>query len=322
MSVAINELLTLTSHLRVLYVEDDAILRENTVALLSDLFASIDEASDGQEAYARYQEQPDVYDILITDLNMPHMNGMELIKRIQEINPFQLIVVVSAHNETEYFLESIRNNVNGYILKPIDFEQLLETLYKVSLLVKERKENIQNKEKLEALLQEQHQRLEQNDQIVHEFLTLDKVTKLQNATMLYTFLDRFLQDHALTVMLYNIDDFSFINQTYGVDFADEVLYKVGEFLRYNLAKDVHLYRYNSDEFVILFDPDLLSPELFAIQIQTFFRETPVGDQQSPDLRDAFMRYRDVSEPRIIALQRAYRLARSQNARYSEPVQRL
>ncbi len=280
MSVAINELLTLTSHLRVLYVEDDAILRENTVALLSDLFASIDEASDGQEAYARYQEQPDVYDILITDLNMPHMNGMELIKRIQEINPFQLIVVVSAHNETEYFLESIRNNVNGYILKPIDFEQLLETLYKVSLLVKERKENIQNKEKLEVLLQEQHQKLEQNDQIVHEFLTLDKVTKLQNATMLYTFLDRFLQDHALTVMLYNIDDFSFINQTYGVDFADEVLYKVGEFLRYNLAKDVHLYRYNSDEFVILFDPDLLSPELFAIQIQTFFRETPVGEMNN------------------------------------------
>ncbi len=48
MSVAINELLTLTSHVRVLYVEDHAILRENTVALLSDLFASIDEASDGQ----------------------------------------------------------------------------------------------------------------------------------------------------------------------------------------------------------------------------------------------------------------------------------
>ncbi|WP_263832590.1 EAL domain-containing protein [Sulfurospirillum oryzae] len=282
MQISLKDLVDITSTLRILYVEDDVVLRENTVALLLDLFAEIDEATDGVEALKLYNEKENGYDIIITDLNMPHMNGMDLIRSIQAINPKQPIIVVSAHNETEYFLESIRNNINGYILKPIDFDQLIETLYKVASLVKTRKEKAQEQEILQRTLEEQSLQLAQNSQIVHEFLTVDKVTKLQNATMLYHFLDNFQQDHQLTIMLYNIDNFSFINQTYGAEFADEALFKVGEYLQYNLSQDVHLYRYNSDEFVIIFDPQIINPEFVAIQIQAFFRETPIGeDKEKP-----------------------------------------
>ncbi|ARU48401.1 EAL domain-containing protein [Sulfurospirillum diekertiae] len=279
MQISFSDLLALTSPLRVLYVEDDVVLRENTIALLRDLFGEIHEASDGKEALMLYQEHQGNYDIVITDLNMPQMNGMDLIRNIQIINPKQPIIVVSAHNETEYFLESIRNNVNGYILKPIDFNQLMETVYKVASLVKERQEKAKNQIQLQEKIEEQNQLLAQNSQTVHEFLTIDKVTKLQNATVLYNFLDTFVQDHALTIMLYNIDNFSFINQTYSTDFADEALFKVGEYLQYNLSKEVHLYRYNSDEFVIIFDPQIINPEFVAIQIQAFFRETPIGEYE-------------------------------------------
>jgi len=277
--ISFSDLLALTSPLRVLYVEDDVVLRENTIALLRDLFGEIHEASDGKEALMLYQKHQGNYDIVITDLNMPQMNGMDLIRNIQIINPKQPIIVVSAHNETEYFLESIRNNVNGYILKPIDFNQLMETVYKVASLVKERQEKARNQTKLQEKLEEQTLLLAENSQTVHEFLTIDKVTKLQNATVLYNFLDTFVQDHALTIMLYNIDNFSFINQTYSTDFADEALFKVGEYLQYNLSKEVHLYRYNSDEFVIIFDPQIINPEFVAIQIQAFFRETPIGEYE-------------------------------------------
>ena len=279
MQISLTDLVNLTSKLRVLYAEDDLILRENTVSLLRDLFSEIDEASDGAEALKIYKEHPYGYDILITDLNMPHMNGMDLIKHVQAINPKQPIIVVSAHNETEYFLESIRNNVSGYILKPIDFDQLIETLYKVALLVKERLEKASLQANLQQKLEEQSEQLAQNSQIVHDFLTIDTITKLQNATMLYNFLDNFPQNHQLTIMLYNIDNFSFINQTYGAEFADEALFKVGEYLQYNLSKEVHLYRYNSDEFVIIFDPQIINPEFVAIQIQAFFRETPIGEYE-------------------------------------------
>ncbi|WP_333803798.1 EAL domain-containing protein [Sulfurospirillum sp.] len=279
MQISLTDLVSLTSPLRILYAEDDIVLRENTVALLRDLFHEIDEASDGIEALSYYKERPNHYDIVITDLNMPQMNGMDLIRNIQLLNPTQPIIVVSAHNETEYFLEIIRSNISGYLLKPIDFDQLIETLYKVSLLVKDQHDKAFQQANMQQKIDEQTKQLAENSQLVHNFLTIDKVTKLQNANMLYSFLDNFSQDRFLTIMLYNIDNFSYINQTYGADFADEALFKVGEFLQFNLSPDVHLYRYNSDEFVIIFDPQIINPEFVAIQIQAFFRETPIGEYE-------------------------------------------
>ncbi|AFL68250.1 EAL domain-containing response regulator [Sulfurospirillum barnesii] len=272
----LNELIQRTASLHVLYVEDDLVLRENTVALLNDLFDHIDEANNGIDALEKYKASPMAYDIVITDLNMPHMNGIELIKQIKLLNSKQVIIIVSAHNETEYFLESIRNNVNGYILKPIDFDQLIETLFTASTLVEERKN--------ESLCQTQlNQKLFKQHKIMQDFLTIDPLTQLHNASVLYDFLEQYESQHPLTLMLYNIDDFSLINQMYGSAFADEVLKKVAEYLSYNLSEEAHLYRYNSDEFVIVFNPSLNDPNAFAIQVQAFFRETPVceNDDESP-----------------------------------------
>ena len=277
MSTKLEELVGITSSMRILYAEDDFQLRENTTGVLSDLFLKVDEASDGQEAWEMYQHNISAYDIIITDLNMPHMNGIELIKHIQVINPLQAIVIISAHNETEYFLESIRNSVMGYILKPIDFEQLIGSLYKTASIVKDRKENVEYKENLQRLVEEKTHELSQTYEKMHDFLTIDTITQLQNATMLYHCLDTFPKNHELTVMLYNIDDFSFINQHYGYQFGDEILNKVAQFLLYNISKEVKLFKYNSDEFVIVFDPKVYNPALIAIQIQAFFRETPIGE---------------------------------------------
>ena len=66
--ISLTDLLSLTSNLHVLYVEDDVVLRENTVALLRDLFHQIDEASDGVEALKCYKEHPNGYDIVINYL--------------------------------------------------------------------------------------------------------------------------------------------------------------------------------------------------------------------------------------------------------------
>lgn len=277
MSSRLEELVSLTSSMNILYAEDDIILRENTVGILSDLFGKIDEASDGLEAWELYQQNKTAYDIVITDLNMPHMNGLELIKQIQNINPLQAIIIISAHNETEYFLESIRNSVMGYILKPIDFEQLIESLYKTASIVNDRKDNVIYKENLQRLVNEKTYELSQTYEKMHDFLTVDTITQLQNATMLYHFLDNLPKNNELTVMLYNIDDFSFITQHYGYQFGDEILNKVAQFLQYNISKEVKLFKYNSDEFAIVFDPKIINPEFVAIQIQAFFRETPIGE---------------------------------------------
>lgn len=283
MHIELEDLLSITSEMRVLYAEDDIGLRENTTALLSDLFKSIDQVSNGVEAFAHYSVNPSYYDIVITDLNMPQMNGIDLIKKIQELHPLQAIIIISAHNETEYFLESIRNNVHGYILKPIEFDQFLEALYKTACAVKESKENIAYKENLQLLVTQKTVELEKNYQKMHEFLTVDKITQLQNATMLFSFLDHHDASKALTVMLYNIDDFNHINKTYGIEFGDNTLKKVGQFLKFNISDEIKLFKYNSDEFAIVYEASIADPIFVATQIQAFFRETPIAETHDSPL---------------------------------------
>ncbi len=279
----LESLLRINEGMRILYAEDDLDLREMSVTLFEDLHFKVDACENGKCAWEKYEAFPYQYDMIITDLNMPHMNGIELIKRIHALNPDQPIIIVSAHNETEFFLESIRNTVLGYILKPIDFTQLIETLYKTASLIHLRRENEAHKNKLQQMVEEKTVELQESYQTMHEFLTTDKVTKLQNATMLYHFLDAIPKGSNTCVMLFNIDDFSSINQSYGFEMGDNILYQVGVFLNYNIPQEIHLFKYNSDEFVFIFDTSLLDASSLATQIQAFFKETPVSEYNQEPL---------------------------------------
>ena len=273
----LESLLLINEGMRILYAEDDFDLRQMSASLFEDLHFNVEACENGKCAWEKYEAAPHQYDMIITDLNMPHMNGIELIKRVHTLSPDMPIIIVSAHNETEFFLESIRNTVIGYILKPIDFGQLIETLYKTASLIHLRRENETYKHKLQRMVEEKTVELQKSYQTMHEFLTTDKVTKLQNATMLYHFLDAIPSGSHTCAMLFNIDDFSAINQSYGFEIGDAILYQVGVFLDYNIPEEVHLFKYNSDEFVIIFDTSLLDAASLATQIQAFFKETPVSE---------------------------------------------
>lgn len=275
----LEQLVALGSNMRILYAEDDIELRETTASIFQDLHFEVDVADNGKEALDKYLNNPLGYDIVITDLNMPYMSGMELIKHIQEHHFDQAIIVISAHNETEFFLESIRNNVLGYILKPVDFEQLIETLYKTCTTVHLRLENESYKNKLQELVEEKTVELKQSYEKMHEFLTIDKTTKLNNATMLYHFLDALPKGKEMTAMLYSIDDLNGLSQIYGTETTEFILSKISDFLNYNISKEISLFKYNPDEFVLLFEKNVLDPLFFATQMQSFLKETSVFEYE-------------------------------------------
>ena len=106
-----------------LYVEDDAFVRESTLELLSMYFPHVDVAADGDEGLRVYQDfqnqKKRPYDIVLTDINMPKRNGLEMSHDIQAINPDQVIIVFSAHSETGYLLELIQMEIAYFIPKPI-----------------------------------------------------------------------------------------------------------------------------------------------------------------------------------------------------------
>jgi len=114
------------SKLTLLYVEDDTITRENAVEYFSDMFANILEASDGLEAYQIYEEES--IDIIITDIEMPKLNGLEMAKKVRKLNKKIPIIITTAFTTNEYLLEAVELQLIKYIAKPVSPKTLNDAL--------------------------------------------------------------------------------------------------------------------------------------------------------------------------------------------------
>ncbi len=137
--------------LTVLYVEDNEMVRESTSDMLHEYFKHIDTANDGVEGLQQYKEyhtdNKRYYDIVITDINMPNMNGIEMIEQILELREEQQVVIISAHNESDYLLQLIDMGVSNFILKPIKIMQFQKIIFRIvkSLMNQEKLSQHQNK---------------------------------------------------------------------------------------------------------------------------------------------------------------------------------
>ena len=132
-----KELLKYTKNLSILFVEDHAELRISTDSILKNFFKVVISAENGQEAlthYLSYTQQNDgkFYDIVLTDIKMPKMDGVELTKSIYGINPSQALIVLSAFDDSKYLLPLINLGIEQFLKKPLDFQELLEILLKTS----------------------------------------------------------------------------------------------------------------------------------------------------------------------------------------------
>lgn len=121
-----KELLQKSKALNVLYAEDDINLRDATISFLGEFFNRIDAAENGEAALALYEKK--VYDIVISDISMPVMDGIELCRRIKEINGNQQIIITSAHDDITYMTELVRIGVGHFIGKPMEMGVIVNVL--------------------------------------------------------------------------------------------------------------------------------------------------------------------------------------------------
>jgi len=109
-----------------LYVEDDLALREQFVRVLKPKFKTIYEANDGLEALELYTlHQPHM---LIIDINLPKLNGLDVIVKIREVDTKMPIVVLSAYSDQEKLLKAVRLGLTDYLVKPVPYKKLLTVL--------------------------------------------------------------------------------------------------------------------------------------------------------------------------------------------------
>jgi len=202
----------------VLYCEDEADLRNVTGDVIKQFTKEVHLAENGQIGFELFKKYADEIDLIITDVNMPELNGLEMARKIKEINPNIPIIVATAFSNSSYLLEAIELGIDKYVLKPIDIKKLF-TVMKQSLLYHE--------------LQD---------------LYRDNLTHLGNRNAL---IKELKQTKPSIIALIDIDDFSILNELYGEENGDKLLMQFKTFLKGFFPKEGYdIYRVGADKFVV------------------------------------------------------------------------
>lgn len=122
-----KELAILLKNISILYVEDDYDTREEMTKILLEVSDNITVAKSGEEAlFFFYENTPQ---IIISDIAMPNLNGIEFIKKVRDENLQIPIILLTAHADVDYLLPAANLNIQSYIVKPINVRKLKEVLF-------------------------------------------------------------------------------------------------------------------------------------------------------------------------------------------------
>ena len=249
----IKKLLNFSQSLNVLFVEDNNEVKIQLFKFFKNFFPNIDDANNGEEALEKFNKFKKInnrfYDLIITDISMPKLDGIELSKELIKINPNQLILVVSAHTESEKLLELLNIGIYKFIQKPVDYETLINSLSSVIGKIKREKSYLELENKLKNI---------KNDNIIlNKLAIMDKLTSLYNRRYIDNKLFEHLQNienyilKHLSIIFIDIDDFKNVNDTYGHLIGDKILIDIADLLKSNIEKDNVLGRWGGEEFIII-----------------------------------------------------------------------
>ncbi len=119
---------------RVLLAEDEKDARDILTFYLNNLFDKVDVAKNGEEGYKLYKKtlsNGNLYDLVITDIKMPKIDGLSMVEKMTKLKPDQKYIIVSAYKDEEYLLKAIGLNIAGYFVKPLDIDKMMKLLKQI-----------------------------------------------------------------------------------------------------------------------------------------------------------------------------------------------
>ena len=254
MEIYKSDLLSFTKKLKVLYVEDNEDARLAVKELLSCFFDHIVTAVDGLDGLEKFENGD--FDLLVSDIKMPRMNGVDMAKKIKAISPNIAIIIVTAHQESEYLLECIRCSVDGYLLKPISVQALEEVILKISNQIYCARAAQEYEIHLAEQVKKRTKELELAQKELINMVNKDPMTGLYNRRYFNEVANSLLkitkrEGKNLSVLMLDIDKFKNVNDTYGHLVGDMVLKHLAlTMMRLTRESDI-IVRFGGEEFIVL-----------------------------------------------------------------------
>lgn len=240
-----------------LYVEDELTLQEEVCQNLAPFVKEIFRANNGKEGLKYYIEHHDKIDLIVTDILMPKLSGIDMIDEIREIDSEVPVIYSTAFSDSKYLKKTIEQSVAGYIIKPIDVELLLKAIEKAAIKIQNDNLKIilqKTNEDLERKIEDKTKELRlQNEKLYYQLHT-DRLTSLKNRKSLLRDLKKV---HNPILLIIDIDSFKSINDLYGEHIGNLVLDAVSKILK-NFVKniDCELYRIGADQFALMKEAEL------------------------------------------------------------------
>jgi signal transduction histidine kinase len=117
-------------NITVLYAEDESVIQDGITETLNLFEINVICAKNGQEGLSIFNSLNKKIDLILTDIKMPKLDGLGMIKKIREIDKEIPVIITTAHQETNFLMQSIELDISAYVLKPIDIYKLEESLIK------------------------------------------------------------------------------------------------------------------------------------------------------------------------------------------------
>ena len=231
---------------RILIIEDEEQIRDLLVAVLESSY-NCHSAASAEQALSELSKE--AFDLVISDIDMGAISGLELIPKLHSISPDTVVVMISRHQDIETAIEAMRVGAFDYITKPLDIRHVEAAVQRALNHRNLLREKEQYKEQLEQLLEE---RTAQVDRLAY----YDTITHLPNRTL---FEDRLAQAVALArssgqtlaVLFISLDQFKKVNDTLGHGPGDTLLREFAERLKSCIAQTDTVARFGNDEFALL-----------------------------------------------------------------------
>ena len=234
---------------RVLLAEDERVLRMLVCRQLRQSGHEVAEAENGNAACSLLETYE--FDVLISDMMMPGLDGMGLIERAADLAPTMEVIVLTGHGSVENAVEAFKTgNVFDYLRKPLaDPRELGAAVERAAERRQLRHDNIRLVTELEGRIRE----LEAAKRRLQDFAERDGITGLLNHRAIHRCLDECMDDErqSVALILLDLDEFRRFNDTHGLKVGDQLLRHIGQAIRYSCAEASGIGRCGGDEFMII-----------------------------------------------------------------------